>query len=1005
MPSNLRRTIFVGREAELRRLRGMFDAAAVGEGMLAFVVGEPGIGKTALCGELARYAEGHGGQALTGHCYEEGSQSLPYLPFVEALRGYAFSVEPEALRRALGAGAAEVARIIPELRTILQVAPEPPTDPESDHYRLLEAVTTSLRTIAAGRPLALILEDLHDADRGTLDLLTHLTRRLAGARLLVVGTYRDVEVDRAHPLSGALAELRRAAPVERLRLGGLSADETAAVVLSIAGEEAPRPVVEALYRQTEGNPLFVHEAARYLVEERGTLGKGATGDGTSSGLGIPEGLRDVIGKRLSRLSPECNRLLGIAAIIGREFELETLLRVSGADEEAVLDALDEAVGGGVLEEQERAGTARYRFGHALVRQTLYEELRVARRIRLHQQVARVLEERHAHRLDEHAAALAEHFAHSSDPADLAQAVAYAERAAQAAMAVFAYGEAARLLGQALDVQEVLDSDDRARRCDLLLAHGEALTEAGEPRYVLDHLVPEAFALAEALGDEVRAARAGGMAFWALYRERHALALLTQEAVAWVERLDRYAAPETLERAKADLWVGAMRCYGGAASEGLLRLSRALDLARRLDSPDTLWMAAANWIVYASAPQHATARLTLAEELLTRPRAGARPMALGWGVAIAGHVLLEHGQRERTETAWAVTRALAEHSGHANLVLLAPFYDAILATMDGRLDEAVTVAERIAARGEELGLPDAARVLRCQAGTRALLWLGRADEALRFALPVVHITCLAHAGRMTEATTLLDERVVRRPGVATDADETRVEEDTLYLEAAVLAGHREAAALLYRRLADSRMITTGATFSTCPARHLGGAAALLGDRAAAQAWYERALADAERVGFRPEAALTRLALADLLLEGPPVAGAPSPAPSPNAGRGGEERAQALAYLDFAIPEFEAMQMQPSLERAMRLRERASGQRDAAVPATGPAAPDGLTAREVEVLGLLAAGQTNQEIADRLVLSLRTVERHTVNIYAKIGARGRAEAVAYALRHDLGASATR
>ena len=168
---------------------------------------------------------------------------------------------------------------------------------------------------------------------------------------------------------------------------------------------------------------------------------------------------------------------------------------------------------------------------------------------------------------------------------------------------------------------------------------------------------------------------------------------------------------------------------------------------------------------------------------------------------------------------------------------------------------------------------------------------------------------------------------------------------------------------------------------------------------ARAWYERALADAEQVRFRPEAALTRLALAELLLEGPHP-----PAPSPNAGRGGEERAQALIHLDLAIAEFEAMGMRPALERAMRLRERAGSRPEAGGATNGTVAPNGLTAREVEVLGLIAAGRTNQEIADALVLSLRTVERHTVNIYAKIGARGRAEAVAYALRHDLDGTAT-
>src|SRR5215213_6038282 len=204
----------VGREQELRQLQRAFDAAAAGRGALVMVVGEPGIGKTTLCEHLAAYASMHDGQVLVGHSYEEGSLSLPYLPFVEALRAYVLACEPGRLRAELGDGVGDVARIVPELRARLAVERAPPGDPEYDRYRLLQSVATFLCAIAAARPLLLVLEDLHDADKGTLDLLTHLARSLRDSRLLIVGTYRDVEVDRAHPLSGALAELRRAADFE-----------------------------------------------------------------------------------------------------------------------------------------------------------------------------------------------------------------------------------------------------------------------------------------------------------------------------------------------------------------------------------------------------------------------------------------------------------------------------------------------------------------------------------------------------------------------------------------------------------------------------------------------------------------------------------------------------------------------------------------------------------------------------------------------------------------------
>ena len=258
-PSSAYRRTFVGREREFATLRDAVDEALAGQGGLAMVVGEPGIGKTSLCEQLAGYVGTRRGQTWVGHCYEEGSLALPYLPFVEALRSYVLDRDAAALRQELGAGAPDVARIVPELRDRLQVEPSPPTTPEEDRFRLFQAVVAFLRNAAAEVPLCLVLEDLHDADKGTLELLTHLTRHLAAAHLLVVGTYRDVEVDRAHPLSGALAELRRGAAFTRVPLRGLSPDEVRRMLAAIAGEEPAWSLAEAVYRQTEGNPLFIQE--------------------------------------------------------------------------------------------------------------------------------------------------------------------------------------------------------------------------------------------------------------------------------------------------------------------------------------------------------------------------------------------------------------------------------------------------------------------------------------------------------------------------------------------------------------------------------------------------------------------------------------------------------------------------------------------------------------------------------------------------------------------------
>jgi len=320
--SPLYRRVFVGREAELRQLQSAFDGAMSGRGALMMVVGEPGIGKTALTEQLATYVSLRNGRVLVGHCYEEGSLSLPYLAFVEALRAYAQACDVNLLREELGSGASDVARIVSEIRERLRIEPRPKGDPGEERYRLLQAVSDFLGSAAVAKPLLIVLEDLHSADRGTLEMLEHVARNLGDKRMLLVGTYRDIEVDRTHPLSAALAELRRLPHFGRVLLRGLNADEVKRMLSGIAGQDVPWGLAEAVHRQTEGNPLFVQEVVRYLAEE-GIIerkeGRWRAKSDTPVEMRIPDGLRDVIGKRLSGLSESCNKVLSVAAVIGRDF--------------------------------------------------------------------------------------------------------------------------------------------------------------------------------------------------------------------------------------------------------------------------------------------------------------------------------------------------------------------------------------------------------------------------------------------------------------------------------------------------------------------------------------------------------------------------------------------------------------------------------------------------------------------------------------------------------------
>jgi tetratricopeptide (TPR) repeat protein len=912
----LYRRVFVGREPELKQLQSAFDGAMSGQGALTMVMGEPGIGKTALCEQLSTYVILRGGRTLVGHCYEEGSLSLPYLAFVEALRSYVLSRDIKDLREELGTGAADVARIVSEIRERLKVKLRPQKDPEEERYRLLQAVTGFLTNAACVQPLLVVLEDLHDADKGTLDMLTHVSRHLAGTRLLIVGTYRDVEVDRSHPLSAALAELRRVSSYGRVILRGLNADEVRRMLESITRESVPWGLAEAVHRQTEGNPLFVQEVIRYLAEE-GLItqkeGRWRPAKDTPLEMNIPEGLRDVIGKRLSLLSKECNQLLSVASVIGREFAIDTLRAVAGMNEDVFVNNLKEAVQLSILEERSQVGLVRYRFTHAFFRQTLYEEMIAPQRLKLHQQVARALEKQYAKRLEEHAAELAEHFSQSTDPVDLIKAVEYGEMAAKRATDVYAYGEAVRLLDQALKVQKVLDPDDKAKQCDLLLDLADVLSLGGESRQALDTTLPEAFSLAETMKDHARASRACMLALTCLlfYGGGWIGSFATPESTSWLERADRYAEPDTVARAWADHGLGQSKCVLGLntlqyalISEGVSLMKRALELARRLGDPETFWFIACGWLNRVRAPQHKSERLHLAEELVSLSRIGITTRTLGTTLFFLGDVFLGSGQRQRAEECFTELKEIAGRSGQSNLLLISMDADAIMATMDGRLDDAVAMSRHIRTHGEELGLSEFSAVSAYVTGLIPLLRLGKADEALQLLddMPIYgKVLCLGHLHRDAEAVEILEKLVMARPGIGSAEDEVSDVVDISCLEVAVLVGHRRAAELLFQRLNEKNLITSYFGLYFTP-RHLGGAAALLERYDEARKHYLEAIKVCTEMPFRPELALTRLQLAELLLEHYP-----------------KEKKEAMEHLDFAIKEFREMKMQPSLERALRHKD--------------------------------------------------------------------------------------
>jgi DNA-binding NarL/FixJ family response regulator len=992
---------FVGRQAELQRLKAAFEAAASGQGTLIMLVGEPGIGKTALCQQLVSFVDKRGGVPLVGHCYPDGSASLPYQPFVEVFESLARQRDTETLRLELGSSANEVARMVPALRAVLQVELAAPENPEDDRLRLLSGVLGCLRNIGATHPLLVVLEDLHDADRGTLDLLVYLARHLAGIPLLVVGTYRDVEVDRAHPLAAGLAELRRVSQFERVHLRELSVNDVQRLLASSSQQAIPRPLAELVHHRSGGNALFVHELLRFLVSEGlverrdGALRRV---DEVSLAGQMPEGLRDVVGKRLSRLSPAANQVLSVASVIGREFSLEVLRRVQARPDDELESALEEALDASMVEERSAgAATITYRFTHAFFQQTLYDEILAPRRLRLHRQVAGALEEVHARRLEEYAAELAEQYAFSSDAADLAKAVAYGELAARRATEVFAYGEAARQLERALAVQDLVDPNDQVRRCDLLLKLGEALQPAGEFERVIRQVAPDALALAEAISDRARAFRACRLALNCLHAQGFGYSAAQPEYLTWAERAGQYADADSVERIHTDLALAQTRFPRGQFAEARALRLEALALARERADPEALFRSAVD-LLQVNAPQHWDECVCLAEEATHWPREGVSGRTLGALLYIAGRVQLAQGERARAEEIWRQMEDLAGRTHVVEVSLHVDTRDAALAIVDGKLEKALALSERYIERANESGATIRGRLFGLRLLTAPVLYLGRSEiwlnafneyagtasgggAAFDSAIPLAaaRAMCLVQLRRAEEARTLV--RPLLDQEGSSDV-EIPIGLLVVLLQAAVVLEHRVAARALAAQLASVAHLAVGEQFYTCLGRHLGDAAILADDRAAARAYYVQALGAAGKIRFRPEIALAHLSLAELLSEDADDAA----------------QSEAQEHLAVAIPELRDMKMQPGLERALSLLEHV--ERSAPTPVTNVDVPHVLTNREREVARLVAAGRSNREIADTLIITEGTVEVHVKHILSKLGLRSRSQVAAWAADERLG-----
>lgn len=475
----------VGREAELQALKGAWEAARAGRCQIRLISGEPGVGKTRLASEFARRVRDSGAVVLMGASDED--ISVPYRPFVEALRHLILHAPEEMLAAHVAEHHGELARIAPELgRRIAGVPPPQAAEPDAERYLLFEAVAGLLRRTAQGRPVLLILDDLHWAESPDAKLLKHLVKASGQTPMLILGTFRDSDLAGNAPLTALLADLRREPSVERIALTGLDEEGIIRLVTAAAGHDLDAQGLDfarAVHRETEGSPFFATEILRHL-RESGELvnreGRWAL-RGELAALTIPDSVREVIGRRLSRLSEETGRLLSLAAVIGRHFDLPLLARIAEKSEDAVLDALDEAHDAALVAEV--AGSAGdFSFNHALIRTTLYSGLAEARRVRLHRRIGEALEELAPEEASRRVDELAHHWLAATKISDAAKAARYARAAGERALANLAYEAAVAHFDRGLTALDPHDRDGDLLKCDLWLALGDAQRRAADARY-------------------------------------------------------------------------------------------------------------------------------------------------------------------------------------------------------------------------------------------------------------------------------------------------------------------------------------------------------------------------------------------------------------------------------------------------------------------------------------------------------------------------------------------
>jgi DNA-binding CsgD family transcriptional regulator len=1027
LPGGPRATPFVGREQELATLTGRLEAAGRGEGGVVFISGEPGIGKSRLLREIAGRARADGWLVLAGRAYDmEGMP--PYLPFIEILREHLRHAPDEALA-ALASGAPDLCMLLPEVRERVPGLPRPPSlGPEGDRFRLFEAVSGFLINVARQSELnglLVLLDDLHWADRTSVLLLQHLARKLGGVPFLAAAAYRTTDVAPAHPLFSVLADLAREHLCDQVLLPPLAESGTSALIRNLAGAPPTPSFSASLHQETGGNPFFIEEAVRHLLERGLDLSEASV-----AGQGIPEGVRQVLDQRLARLGPATNETLRTAAVLGDTFAFELLSATSLLDSSALTGAVEEGERAGMIREEGDG----YAFAHALIRRAVYDGLSVARRRQIHLRAAEAMESLNKGVLDSSLAAIAHHWRLGGRPEC---AVAYLLRAGDAAIGVTAWEEAVRHWEGALECM-VQTAEPPARQARLLEGLGDLYFLSSFEAHPAVERYVRASALYESAGDPVGAARARS-------RAGRSLAYPTS-GFDYAGALDHLRAAEKVLRAEppsvelGELYAALAHAESHALGYGLDEMVKAMrhvrEISETIDSDflrDVLRIQS-----YHLEGHHLGLQGHLAEGLAFEELACETALAL----KDKGGALSQWPERWR-EFLLAYSSDddpnVANDAGSFQFSRVHSRAGMVNVTTNCCGWQMLDLNDPVAARAKHERLRDAQGrfltpfllfdIYLCGdiAGLRRLAEAGTSAVSPLNPEAMISLRALLSLaeGRWTDVETAYARRSQLYGEQGTKS--LTVWNDRMLLRLARIKGDVKSAESLARESlgialgsgavkyeftsrAELALLLTEAASLPEAETHLARCREILalgedwrglaGRAALAEAVYAAASGHSDAAETHLERAVEifrRLSL--------PWDEAEAFEAWARAGqrfhRGRARQAFVAEKLDCARAVYQRIGAgQPWLDRldAEALHLAGNGAYSAA-----HALPDGLTEREAEVLRLVAAGKSSREIGEELVLSLRTVERHIANIYLKTGTHGRAQLTAYTLARGLAAPA--